>query len=148
VQISKTKGRGQNSCLFCFGFQMESQWECFRDGWIWLAGSPSCLRLSKVTRHHYFMTSNWFALTFGLLGPRAGLLRSGPMGQVRSVCSLIGLNIFETTFGVSNRIELLPWFAAMCGSSCFPCHVLSPFHLAVNGLALHWQSILFVKGCQ
>jgi len=59
------------------------------------------------------------------------------------VCSLIGLNIFEAAFGVSNRIELLPCFAAMCGATYFPCHVPSPF-VAVNDLTLDW--ILFFSG--
>jgi hypothetical protein len=56
--------------------------------------------------------------------------------DILAMCTFISLNVLETTLAVPYRIELRPCSAAMCGASCFPCHVLSPFYLSVDGLTL------------
>jgi len=50
------------------------------------------------------------------------------------MCTFISLNVLETTLAVPYGIELCSRYTAMCGASCFPCHMLSPFYLSVDGL--------------
>jgi hypothetical protein len=56
--------------------------------------------------------------------------------DILAMCTFISLNVLETTLAVPYGIKLGPCSATMCGASCFPCHVLSPFYLSVDGLTL------------
>jgi hypothetical protein len=56
--------------------------------------------------------------------------------DIHAMCTLISLNILETTLAVPYRIELRSRYTAVCGASYFPCHMLSPFYLSVDGLTL------------
>jgi len=49
------------------------------------------------------------------------------------MCTFISLTVLKNDpYG----IELRPCSAAVCGASCFPSHMLSPFYLSVDGSTL------------
>ena len=56
--------------------------------------------------------------------------------NIHAMCTFISLNVLESTLAVSYGIELRPRYTAVCCTSCFPCHILSPFYLSVDDPAL------------
>jgi len=56
--------------------------------------------------------------------------------HILAMCTFISLNVLETTLAVPYGIKLRSGYTAVRCTTCFLCHVLSPFYLFVDGLTL------------
>ena len=82
---------------------------------LWSVFFSPAINLTKAFEFYCRSQSLFFFLAFPL--------------DVLAMCTFISLNILETPLAVPYGIKLRSCSAAMCGASCFPCHVLSPFYL-------------------